>query len=154
MLVLWVFATPPPNPPGVIAQEVKEILPEAVKDTGDVVFANGKTIENFLVVNKVCGGGGGWEDPGWAPRAGVGQPEGVPTPASFNTRAGGEGNPVFSHGVSRASSPPLTEGGERSTLCLCGPQQEEAPWGVIFLPLERRLKIVTAQSFPGGCRKA
>lgn len=38
---------------GVIAQEVKEILPEAVKDTGDVVFANGKTIENFLVVNKV-----------------------------------------------------------------------------------------------------
>lgn len=43
--------------PGVIAQEVKEILPEAVKDTGDVVFANGKTIENFLVVNKVCGGG-------------------------------------------------------------------------------------------------
>ncbi|XP_044605796.2 myelin regulatory factor isoform X5 [Equus asinus] len=37
---------------GVIAQEVKEILPEAVKDTGDVVFANGKTIENFLVVNK------------------------------------------------------------------------------------------------------
>lgn len=41
---------------GVIAQEVKEILPEAVKDTGDVVFANGKTIENFLVVNKVSYG--------------------------------------------------------------------------------------------------
>nr|XP_033784757.1 myelin regulatory factor isoform X2 [Geotrypetes seraphini] len=37
---------------GVIAQEVKEILPEAVKDTGDMVFTNGKTIENFLVVNK------------------------------------------------------------------------------------------------------
>ncbi|XP_013003891.2 myelin regulatory factor isoform X2 [Cavia porcellus] len=37
---------------GVIAQEVKDILPEAVKDTGDVVFANGKTVENFLVVNK------------------------------------------------------------------------------------------------------
>ncbi|XP_023562845.1 myelin regulatory factor isoform X3 [Octodon degus] len=37
---------------GVIAQEVKEILPEAVRDTGDVVFANGKTVENFLVVNK------------------------------------------------------------------------------------------------------
>ncbi|XP_012580608.1 PREDICTED: myelin regulatory factor [Condylura cristata] len=37
---------------GVIAQEVKEILPEAVKDSGDVTFANGKTIENFLVVNK------------------------------------------------------------------------------------------------------
>ncbi|XP_059566443.1 myelin regulatory factor isoform X3 [Myotis daubentonii] len=37
---------------GVIAQEVKEVLPEAVKDAGAVVFANGKTIENFLVVNK------------------------------------------------------------------------------------------------------
>ncbi|XP_074951170.1 myelin regulatory factor isoform X4 [Phalacrocorax aristotelis] len=37
---------------GVIAQEVKEILPEAVKDTGDIVFSNGKTLENFLVVNK------------------------------------------------------------------------------------------------------
>ncbi|NWS48049.1 MYRF factor, partial [Probosciger aterrimus] len=28
------------------------ILPEAVKDTGDLVFSNGKTLENFLVVNK------------------------------------------------------------------------------------------------------
>ncbi|XP_061465805.1 myelin regulatory factor isoform X2 [Rhineura floridana] len=37
---------------GVIAQEVKEILPEAVKDSGDMVFTSGKTIENFLVVNK------------------------------------------------------------------------------------------------------
>ncbi|XP_066475883.1 myelin regulatory factor [Tiliqua scincoides] len=37
---------------GVIAQEVKEILPEAVKETGDMVFTSGKTIENFLVVNK------------------------------------------------------------------------------------------------------
>ncbi|XP_043561970.1 myelin regulatory factor isoform X5 [Chiloscyllium plagiosum] len=37
---------------GVIAQEVKEILPEAVKETGDVVCTNGETIENFLVVNK------------------------------------------------------------------------------------------------------
>ncbi|XP_010154377.1 PREDICTED: myelin regulatory factor, partial [Eurypyga helias] len=37
---------------GVIAQEVKEILPEAVKDSGDLVFSNGKTLENFLVVNK------------------------------------------------------------------------------------------------------
>ncbi|XP_077177292.1 myelin regulatory factor isoform X5 [Paroedura picta] len=37
---------------GVIAQEVQEILPEAVKDTGDIVFSSGKTIENFLVVNK------------------------------------------------------------------------------------------------------
>ncbi|KAM6460090.1 myelin regulatory factor isoform 8-T9 [Liasis olivaceus] len=37
---------------GVIAQEVKEILPEAVKDSGEMVFTSGKTIENFLVVNK------------------------------------------------------------------------------------------------------
>ncbi|XP_075423069.1 myelin regulatory factor isoform X4 [Ascaphus truei] len=37
---------------GVIAQEVQEILPEAVKESGDVVFSNGETIENFLVVNK------------------------------------------------------------------------------------------------------
>lgn len=65
--------------PGVIAQEVKEILPEAVKDTGDVVFANGKTIENFLVVNKVCAkgepeGAQGAERGSW--RA-VSPPEGV-----------------------------------------------------------------------------
>ncbi|NXS56560.1 MYRF factor, partial [Brachypteracias leptosomus] len=31
------------------------ILPEAVKDSGDLVFSNGKTLENFLVVNKVAG---------------------------------------------------------------------------------------------------
>ncbi|NWW71262.1 MYRF factor, partial [Climacteris rufus] len=31
------------------------ILPDAVKDTGDLVFSNGKTLENFLVVNKVGG---------------------------------------------------------------------------------------------------
>lgn len=48
---------------GVIAQEVKEILPEAVKDTGDLVFSNGKTLENFLVVNKV--GGSREEQGGW-----------------------------------------------------------------------------------------
>ncbi|CAK6961461.1 myelin regulatory factor [Scomber scombrus] len=37
---------------GVIAQEVQQILPEAVKESGDVVFANGETIPNLLVVNK------------------------------------------------------------------------------------------------------
>ncbi|KAG8438169.1 hypothetical protein GDO86_008747 [Hymenochirus boettgeri] len=37
---------------GVIAQEVQEILPDAVKETGDVLCANGETIESFLVVNK------------------------------------------------------------------------------------------------------
>lgn len=32
-----------------------------MKDTGDLVFSNGKTLENFLVVNKV---GGGQEEQG------------------------------------------------------------------------------------------
>ncbi|MEQ2177324.1 hypothetical protein GOODEAATRI_002385, partial [Goodea atripinnis] len=36
----------------VIAQEVQQILPEAVKEGGDVVCANGETIPNLLVVNK------------------------------------------------------------------------------------------------------
>jgi len=38
---------------GVIAQEVREIIPEAVKETGNVELANGQKIDNFLVVNKV-----------------------------------------------------------------------------------------------------
>nr|XP_020475049.1 LOW QUALITY PROTEIN: myelin regulatory factor [Monopterus albus] len=37
---------------GVIAQEVQQILPEAVKEGGDVVCSNGETIPNLLVVNK------------------------------------------------------------------------------------------------------
>ncbi|CAL8115850.1 unnamed protein product [Orchesella dallaii] len=37
---------------GVIAQEVREIIPEAVKETGNVELANGQKIDNFLVVNK------------------------------------------------------------------------------------------------------
>ncbi|XP_035379727.1 myelin regulatory factor isoform X2 [Electrophorus electricus] len=37
---------------GVIAQEVQQILPEAVKEGGDIVCANGETIPNLLVVNK------------------------------------------------------------------------------------------------------
>ncbi|XP_019934282.2 myelin regulatory factor isoform X5 [Paralichthys olivaceus] len=37
---------------GVIAQEVQQILPECVKEGGDVVCANGETIPNLLVVNK------------------------------------------------------------------------------------------------------
>ncbi|XP_077290061.1 uncharacterized protein LOC143913889 isoform X2 [Arctopsyche grandis] len=37
---------------GVIAQEVKKILPEAVKEAGDVTLPNGDTINKFLVVNK------------------------------------------------------------------------------------------------------
>ena len=40
------------NDTGVLAQEVQQILPDAVKETGDVVLPDGETIENFLVVNK------------------------------------------------------------------------------------------------------
>lgn len=40
------------NGTGVLAQEVQKILPEAVKETGDIVLCDGETIENFLVVNK------------------------------------------------------------------------------------------------------
>ena len=38
---------------GVIAQEVKEVLPDAVRETGDVVLPDGKRIDNLQVVNKV-----------------------------------------------------------------------------------------------------
>lgn len=38
---------------GVIAQEVQKILPEAVKETGDIELADGQKVDNFLVVNKV-----------------------------------------------------------------------------------------------------
>nr|XP_018669840.1 myelin regulatory factor-like isoform X2 [Ciona intestinalis] len=37
---------------GVIAQEFAGVLPEAVRDTGEVRLANGETINNFLVVDK------------------------------------------------------------------------------------------------------
>ncbi|XP_074659868.1 myelin regulatory factor-like protein [Tubulanus polymorphus] len=37
---------------GVLAQEVQDIIPDAVTDKGDVTLANGETIETFLVVNK------------------------------------------------------------------------------------------------------
>lgn len=37
---------------GVIAQEVQQILPEAVLPAGDIVLPNGQRIENFLLVNK------------------------------------------------------------------------------------------------------
>ncbi|XP_061085075.1 myelin regulatory factor-like protein [Conger conger] len=37
---------------GVIAQEVKELLPSAVKEVGDVVCGDGETIDNFLMVDK------------------------------------------------------------------------------------------------------
>ncbi|XP_069758401.1 myelin regulatory factor-like protein [Narcine bancroftii] len=37
---------------GMIAQEVKEILPAAVREVGEVTYSNGKKIENFLMVDK------------------------------------------------------------------------------------------------------
>ena len=38
---------------GVIAQEVRDVLPDAVRETGDVPLPNGEVIENLLVVDKV-----------------------------------------------------------------------------------------------------
>lgn len=37
---------------GVIAQEVREVLPDAVKEAGSMLLPNGQMIDNFLVVNK------------------------------------------------------------------------------------------------------
>lgn len=38
---------------GVIAQEVREVIPDAVQEAGSIVLPNGNVIENFLLVNKV-----------------------------------------------------------------------------------------------------
>jgi len=38
---------------GVIAQEVKELLPSAVKEVGDVICLDGERINNLLMVDKV-----------------------------------------------------------------------------------------------------
>ena len=40
---------------GVIAQEVQEVLPNAVKEVGDITCTDGKEIKNFLMVDKVNG---------------------------------------------------------------------------------------------------
>lgn len=37
---------------GVIAQEVQQVIPDAVKEEDDVILPNGKKIEKLLVVNK------------------------------------------------------------------------------------------------------
>uniref|UniRef100_A0A8B9B954 Myelin regulatory factor like n=1 Tax=Anser brachyrhynchus TaxID=132585 RepID=A0A8B9B954_9AVES len=37
---------------GIIAQEVKELLPEAVREVGDIACNDGEKIENFLMVDK------------------------------------------------------------------------------------------------------
>lgn len=38
---------------GIIAQELKGLLPEAVREVGDVACNDGEKIENFLMVDKV-----------------------------------------------------------------------------------------------------
>lgn len=38
---------------GIIAQEVKELLPSAVTEIGDVNCSDGEKIHNFLMVDKV-----------------------------------------------------------------------------------------------------
>lgn len=38
---------------GVLAQEVQNVLPDAVMETGDVALNSGKQVNNLLVVNKV-----------------------------------------------------------------------------------------------------
>lgn len=37
---------------GVIAQEIREVLPDAVKEAGSIRLPNGQVIDNFLFVNK------------------------------------------------------------------------------------------------------
>lgn len=37
---------------GILAQEVQKILPDAVRESGDVVLPSGERIDNFLIVNK------------------------------------------------------------------------------------------------------
>ena len=38
---------------GIIAQEVKELLPAAVTQVGDIICSDGETIPSFLMVDKV-----------------------------------------------------------------------------------------------------
>jgi myelin regulatory factor len=38
---------------GVLAQELRDILPDAVVPTGNVTLGNGEVVEDLLVVNKV-----------------------------------------------------------------------------------------------------
>ena len=38
---------------GVIAQELSKVLPDAVRDTGDIILPSGNQLDNFQVVNKV-----------------------------------------------------------------------------------------------------
>lgn len=38
---------------GVIAQEVQQVLPDAVREGGSIILPSGQVIDNFLHVNKV-----------------------------------------------------------------------------------------------------
>jgi len=38
----------------VLAQNLKEIIPEAVIETKDIILSDGTVVEKFLNVNKVC----------------------------------------------------------------------------------------------------
>ena len=38
---------------GILAQEVATVIPDAVRETGDVTLNSGRVIDNFKVVNKV-----------------------------------------------------------------------------------------------------
>jgi hypothetical protein len=39
---------------GVLAQDLREVLPDAVVPTGNVTLSNGEVIEDLLVINKVA----------------------------------------------------------------------------------------------------
>lgn len=38
---------------GVLAQELREVIPDAVVESSDMVLSNGEVVENFLHVKKV-----------------------------------------------------------------------------------------------------
>jgi len=38
---------------GIMAQELREVIPDAVVESGNIVLENGDLVENFLHVNKV-----------------------------------------------------------------------------------------------------
>jgi hypothetical protein len=50
VLVVSEFSTEPQY--GVIAQEVRKVLPEAVSSSGNFILANGKQVDDMLIVNK------------------------------------------------------------------------------------------------------
>jgi len=50
------FANLPPNArsdAGMLAQDVRQVIPDAVQPIGNITLSNGDVVEDFLVVNKV-----------------------------------------------------------------------------------------------------